>query len=281
MLSARSITDDEFEAAYSALMTDGYAIFENVLPQKDVDSLRAALAPYLGGDLRGRNDFEGLKSNRVYGLLAKDPIFAELVTHDLPMRFVERALGESCLLSACLAINLLPGESAQPWHQDDGHIHIPNPKPVSGISTFWTIDAMTEDNGATEILPGSHLWDDAKAAGLADEAAFYSQSDPNADADAHRRTETRKMTMPAGSLMMTCGNLWHRGGANRSDAPRLIITPQYCAGWARPLETMTLAVPPDIARTLPERAQQLLGYSIHPPFMGYVDGVHPAKSLQA
>lgn len=38
-------------------------------------------------------------------------------------------------------------------------------------------------------------------------------------------------------------------------------------------------MPPTIAATLPERAQELLGYSIHPPFMGYVDGMHPKRLL--
>jgi len=42
---------------------------------------------------------------------------------------------------------------------------------------------------------------------------------------------------------------------------------------------MSIAVPPEIAATLPQRARELIGYSIHPPFMGYVDGVHPEKML--
>ena len=79
--------------------------------------------------------------------------------------------------------------------------------------------------------------------------------------------------------MIAKGNLVHRGGANRSSAPRLIVTPQYCPAWARPLETMLLAVPPEKAAQLPARAQELIGYSIHPPFMGYVDGMHPKRSL--
>jgi len=54
---------------------------------------------------------------------------------------------------------------------------------------------------------------------------------------------------------------------------------QYCAGWARQMENMTLAVPPDVAATLPPRAQELLGYSIWPPFMGHVDGLHPKRLL--
>ena len=86
--------------------------------------------------------------------------------------------------------------------------------------------------------------------------------------------------MPSGSLAIAKGTLWHRGGANRSDRSRLIITPQYCAGWVRQLENMALAVPAEVAETLPERARELIGYSIHPPFMGYVDGVHPRRLLR-
>ena len=85
--------------------------------------------------------------------------------------------------------------------------------------------------------------------------------------------------MPAGSLMVALGTLWHRGGANRSQASRLAITPQYCIAWARQQENMTLAVPPERAAAYPERVRELLGYSIHPPFMGHVDGRHPAKTL--
>ena len=42
-----------------------------------------------------------------------------------------------------------------------------------------------------------------------------------------------------------------------------------------------LVVPPPMAATLPPRLQELLGYNIHPPFIGYVDGRHPQKLLNA
>ena len=99
----------------------------------------------------------------------------------------------------------------------------------------------------------------------------------HADGD---RPDAVKLIMPSGSLAITKGTLWHRGGANRSDRPRLIITPQYCVGWVRQLENMALAVPAEVASNLPERARELIGYSIHPPFMGYVDGVHPRRLLR-
>ena len=65
------------------------------------------------------------------------------------MAFAEAELGESCLLSALLAINLQPGETVQPWHFDDGGAKIPRPRPPLGVSTFWAIDDTTESNGAT------------------------------------------------------------------------------------------------------------------------------------
>src|SRR5438874_1912492 len=255
----------------------GYLIFERVLAPDRVAEIRAALAPHLARDLLGRNDFEGTKTNRVYALLAKSPVFAQLVIHPLAMAFVEAELGESCLLSALLAINLHPGETVQPWHFDDSLAKIPRPRPALGISAFWAIDDTTEQNGATEIIPGSHLWDGQIFDGAALPADFVSKGTDRHPGD---RPDAVKMVMPSGSLAITKGTLWHRGGANRSDRPRLIITPQYCAGWVRQLENMALAVPAEVAEKLPERARELIGYSIHPPFMGYVDGVHPKRLLR-
>jgi ectoine hydroxylase-related dioxygenase (phytanoyl-CoA dioxygenase family) len=257
---------------------NGYIIFENILSGEQLSSIKNALSPYLDQNITGRNEFEGHKSNRVYAMLAKSPVFADLVTHPLAMAFVEADLGRECLLSACLAINLHPGETAQPWHFDDSHYQWPRPRPSLGVSTFWAVSDLTDTNGATELLPRSHRWPDDTIDGAVGPDDFdqgvVRDGDPGARADAV------KAVMPAGSLMIAKGTLWHRGGANRSDHPRLVITPQYCPGWTRPLENMALAVPNDIARTLPMRAQELIGYSIHPPFMGYVDGRHPQRLLE-
>jgi len=256
----------------------GYLIFERVLAPDRVGEIRAALAPYLARNLKGRNDFEGERTNRVYALMAKSPVFAELAIHPLALAFAEAELGETCLLSALLAINLHPGETVQPWHFDDSVAKIPRPRPALGISAFWAIDDTTEQNGATEIISGSHLWDDQIFDGAALPADFTGKG---ADYHTGDRPDAIKLVMPSGSLAITKGTLWHRGGANRSDRSRLIITPQYCAGWVRQLENMALAVPADVAEQLPERARELIGYSIHPPFMGYVDGMHPKRLLSA
>lgn len=266
------LRDRTFDSWHAQFDRDGYLIFTGVMSSSETECVRAALAPHLVK--RGRNDFEGFRTNRVYALLAKAPdVFSELVTHPLPLAFAEAALGTSCLLSALLAINLLPGETVQPWHRDDGAIQIPLPRPSFGVSAFWAIDAMSDANGATELVPGSHLW--------REDLLDRSNERPacNVDDDPSPRTDAIKATMPAGSLMLTKGSLLHRGGANRSTSNRLIVTPQYCPGWARQIETMMASVPRDIATCLPTRVRQLLGYSIHGAFMGYVDGMHPDRVL--
>jgi hypothetical protein len=114
--------------------------------------------------------------------------------------------------------------------------------------------------GATRVVPGSHRWVDARP---------------------EPATPTVAVEMSAGSALVYLGSVWHGGGANRTDKPRLGVVLHYAAGWLRPVESHLLAVPPDIARSLPERLQELLGYNIYPPFIGYVDGRHPRKQLTA
>jgi ectoine hydroxylase-related dioxygenase (phytanoyl-CoA dioxygenase family) len=74
--------------------------------------------------------------------------------------------------------------------------------------------------------------------------------------------------------------LLHRGGANRSAAPRLALSNQYCEPWARTQENFYLGVPVERVRAMSPRLQALLGYEIMPPFMGHVTASHPAKVLR-
>lgn len=239
------------------LSEHGYVVIPGLLGPDRIERIKAELAPYLRGTLRGRNDFEGFETERVYALLAKAPVIAELVEHPRILPILDQLLAPNYLLSANLAIQLYPGETRQPLHFDDGFYKVPRPRRAFGISTIWAIDPFTGDNGATEIIPGSHRWDDRRPA----------EDDPRIES----------VIMPAGSAIVFMGTLWHRGGANRSAAPRLAVTPQYCEPWLRQIENQVLAVPREMAARYSPRVQEMLGYSIHPPFMGYVDGMHPRR----
>lgn len=272
------LSADEFQAALIGVHDRGYVIIEDVLSPADCDEYRQILEHFMAVSPKGRNVFEGTSSHRLYALLAKSERFADMIEHPLALAFAEHFLGETCLLSACLSINLHPGETVQPWHTDDGHISVPRPHGVFGVSVFWALDDTTEMNGATEILPYSHQWNVPDISGRLQDEHFEQCEDLSNTSEGG--IDFVKATMKAGSVMIMRSDVWHRGGANQTNADRLIVTPQYCAGWARPLETMLLAVPPETVTRLPTRTQALLGYSIHTPFMGYVDGMHPSRVLQ-
>lgn len=249
------------------LRDDGYVVIPDVLAPGTLSRVREQLAPYLQGEYPGRNEFEGHDSERVYALLDKAPATADLVSHERTLGLIDQLLEPNYLLSACLAILLHPGETAQAWHHDDAFVTIPKPREAYSVSTIWAIDDFTAENGATEVIPGSHRWGAEPTAGDHDEL--------------DDRDDAVVLEMSAGSVVVFLGTTIHRGGANKSSGQRLAITPQYCAPWARPQETFTLSVRPEIAATYPERVRELLGYSIHPPFMGHVGGRHPAKHLAA
>ena len=243
----------------------GFTVIEDVLDADGISAFRRALAPFLGSH-RGRNDFEGFETERVYTLVARGKIFEDLAVEPRLMALLSRFLEGAFLLSATHAINLGPGETAQSIHVDDGFYRQPRSSPSVGYSVIGAIDAFTQANGATEVIPGSHLWSEEEVA--------------------ERRKDTKAleallapMEIPAGACFVFPGKLLHRGGANRTDKPRLAFTNQYCAGWARPQENFFLSVPKEIVRAMSPRAQALLGYELWPSFMGMVTGSHPAKAL--
>jgi ectoine hydroxylase-related dioxygenase (phytanoyl-CoA dioxygenase family) len=124
---------------------------------------------------------------------------------------------------------------------------------------MWALDDFTTENGATRIVEGSHRWERTRRPG---------PDDPIIEA-----------TMRAGSVIFYTGSLLHGGGANCTETPRLGVILEYVAGWLRPQENHVIGVPPELVATLPERLQELLGYNIYPPFVGYVDGRHPRRFL--
>ena len=238
---------------------EGYAIVEQLLTRDEAKEKRAELTRILDATPVGRNDFEGFKTRRIYALFAKTRAFDEPATHPLVLGVLDRVLGPSYQLSAPVGIEISPGETAQVLHTDDGIYPIPRPHQEVIVNTMWALDDFTEENGATRVVAGSGSWVDQRP----DES-----------------TSVEMATMPAGSVMFFTGSVFHGGGANNSDRPRLGTILEYVAGWLRPQENHILAVPRATVRTLSPRLQELLGYNIHPPFVGNVDGRHPKKFLE-
>jgi len=276
-------TDTDMESIDSLLATyheQGYVIVPDVLDAGQIESTRAALQPYLDLDWTGRNDFEGERTQRVYSLVGRGREFEASAEHPFVLAMLDRLLKPGYLLTASQAISIHPGETPQPLHSDDPFYTLARPRPAISVSTIWALDDFTAIGGGTEVLPGSHKWSDEKIEALRIRPLI---PDPAAAADGDEKSswmqDLTSVEMPAGSLVFFAGTLLHRGGANTSTGTRRAFSHQYCEPWARQQENFMLSVPLERAKRMSERLRQLLGYSIHPPFMGQIAGRHPQKML--
>jgi ectoine hydroxylase-related dioxygenase (phytanoyl-CoA dioxygenase family) len=91
--------------------------------------------------------------------------------------------------------------------------------------------------------------------------------------------EAVPVEMPAGSVLLFTGRLWHGAGANSSAAPRLGVVIDYAQPWLRPCEAHTLSADLAQVRQLPWRLQELLGFYQPSPYLGFIDGRHPREWL--
>ena len=261
----------DVEAHVGRIRGDGYTVIEDLLDADQLAAVRAGLKPHLD-QYRGRNPFEGFLTERVYTLVARGQVFEGVAEDARLLAILGRFLRPGYLLTASQAINIHPGEVAQSMHYDDSFYPIPRPRPAISMTVVIAIDAFTAENGATMIIPGSQVLSDAEIADSRSVTALGLHSELAAKAV--------PAVMPAGAAIAFLGTLIHGGGANRSDAPRLAITNQYCEPWARTQENFFLGVPREQAKDFSPRLKQLLGYDVMPPFMGQVTGSHPLKALE-
>ena len=247
----------------------GWTIIENFLGADRLAAFRAGVEPLLG-HYRGRNDFEGRTTERVYTLVGRGKVFEDIACDARLMAVLAAFFKPNFLLSASHAICIFPGEAAQSLHYDDGFYQQPRPRPPLGVSVIGAIDAFTAENGGTVMIPGSHRWSDAEVMGFRLGRTPATPPPP----------EAVPLEMPAGAIAVFPGTLVHGAGANRSQAPRLGFTNQYCQPWLRTQENFYLGIPKARVRAMSPTLQSLLGYSITPPFLGMVTASHPAKTLE-
>lgn len=107
---------------------------------------------------------------------------------------------------------------------------------------------FTEENGATQVVPGSLDWPDARV------------PEPH---------EIGRATMKRGSVLIYSGGVFHSGGANVGNSDRIGLNLTYTLGWLRQEENQYLSCPPDIARTLEPDLQAMIGYQMGSYALGY------------
>jgi ectoine hydroxylase-related dioxygenase (phytanoyl-CoA dioxygenase family) len=186
------------ERVREALRRDGCAIVERLVGADLMEAARAELSPWLEATPLGGDDFAGRRTRRTGGLVARSATCRALVQHPLILATTKALLegATSFQLHLTQVIAIGPGEPGQPIHRDQwafDFFPFPSGYEVQ-CNTLWAMTDFTAENGATRVLPGSHRLEDK----------------PELKHDACEAAE-----MPAGSVFVYTGAVYHGGGANR------------------------------------------------------------------
>ena len=234
---------------------DGVVVIDGLFDDDVLGPIRAEIAPVLAVATPAGGDFLGHSTKAIPGLMARSPSFAACIIDPVLLALADHVLLPSCRdyqLQIATAQEVWAGGRGQLPHRDEavyGPVldYSPDaPQYVLGVIVAGS--AFTADNGATRIAPGSHRWDperEATADGL----------EPAA--------------MAEGSAVVYFGRTIHHAGVNITDRGRTAYIFGYSVGWLRQEEALLVECPAAYAATLPERAQQLVGYKAYSPIVGW------------
>jgi ectoine hydroxylase-related dioxygenase (phytanoyl-CoA dioxygenase family) len=245
----------ELTDASGRLERDGYAVLPARLDEEFVAAARDELGELLAAASWGAG-FDGTRTRRVWAPLAVTRCLDRAALDPLTLGIVEQVLGPGTQFGTTCAVQVHPGQGTQVLHYEQNLYPLPRDRDVM-LTAIWALDDFTAENGATSIVPASHEGPARKPAA----------------------SETVPVEMPAGSVLLFSGRLYHGAGANISDRPRLGVAIDYIQPWLRPCEAHTLSADPAQVRLLPQRLQELLGFNQPSPYFGFVNGQHPRDWL--
>ena len=231
---------------------DGGVIVDGWLSPELLRRFNAELDPLLeahtgtNSGSEASDAFLGHNTRRIQGLCAKAPSFVEIMLDDRLLAFARGVMGPispTIILNDGEVIDIGPGEPAQFMHRDDDAWNYANTTHPMIVNTIAALVDVTPEMGGTLVVPGSHRWEPGR--------------EPTPD-------EITACNLPAGSTLFFRGDTMHAGGANTTtDKRRRALSTGFCCGWLRPVENSYTNIPPDIAKTLPRQAQELLGYALY------------------
>jgi ectoine hydroxylase-related dioxygenase (phytanoyl-CoA dioxygenase family) len=239
------------QAIADLLASEGGLILDGVIPKTEVKAVRRELDPYIEATPVGRDAFTGFSTTRTGALVARSPATRALVMHPALLAACDVFLKdcERYQLHLTQVIRIRPGQPRQVLHRDrlawGGYL----PRSIEPqLNTIWALTDFTEANGATQVVPGSNLWDEGRRA-EPQEIAFAEMS--------------------PGSVLVYSGSVIHGGGENRTEADRVGVNITYSLAWLRQEENQYLSCPPAVARGLDRDLQKLLGYQMSSYALGY------------
>ena len=242
------------------LATHGYCLIPDALSPEQGDALRTRLVEQAAGeDAAGVAWHDaGGANQRVWMLLNKGQEFVDLALHPLALELMRHLLGPEILLSSITANIAGKGGLPMVLNADQGYVAPPWSVPMVA-NVMWMLDDFTEENGATRLVPGSHL-------------------EPG-PVDHSRQRESVAGTGKAGTALVFDGRLLHGTGQNVTDQPRHGILTYYSRFFIRQQENFTLSLSPEVLESASDELKALVGFKVTGT-LGGVEGPREATLVK-
>jgi Phytanoyl-CoA dioxygenase (PhyH) len=183
------------------LEAEGFAIIPALLDMATCEHLAGLImdAAHREGDGAAADGHLERGAIRVGGVLGRGDPFDRLVFDPVMLSVVSFILSGDLHLSTVTARAPELGGGGQRFHSD-WHVPAPNGK-WQAVNVIWALDDFTEENGATELMPRTHLVSETPGA-MPDKIVISAE-------------------MARGSALIYNAHLWHRGTRNASGRRRI------------------------------------------------------------
>jgi len=229
----------------------GYVILEDVLPRSRIDALGKAFEEASAGCDVPEDGRGGVPVRH------EDPFLDPLaVANPWGLQIIEAMMGDDIWSMFPYHTNTAwPGAGMQNIHRDTKHLFpdLSVALPPTLMIIHIPLVDFTDENGSTEVWPGSHLILDPPG-----------DTTPELLEERAAAMPSVRTNMPAGSVLVRDMRVWHRGMPNRTRSIRTMLSIVYFRQFHRYPDHLVhmdeiLGV---VLDRMPERAKRL--YRYHP-----------------
>jgi ectoine hydroxylase-related dioxygenase (phytanoyl-CoA dioxygenase family) len=198
------------------LEEEGYILLPGLLSTEEIGRLSDYLETlwFEEGEGASRENYVEPDARRLANLANKGDIFRSIFAHPLVLAAVETVMGTDIRLSMLNARDARPQTGGrQPFHCDTDNSGKPDARGFYACTAVWMLDDFTRENGATLLVPGSHLSGKVPKEVMVDVFAPH--------------PEEVVLTGKQGDVVVFNGHCWHAGGQNRTSSSRRAILAHY------------------------------------------------------
>ncbi|MBA3978034.1 MAG: phytanoyl-CoA dioxygenase family protein [Nitrosopumilus sp.] len=212
---------DHYDKYSNSLKENGFFLFKELLPYELINQINSHVRSIFSmeGDCAGmENPCIEPGVIRLANLADKGRIFSEFYAHPVVLQAISSVLGNFNLvmLNARKTLPRYVGNQRQAYHTDtdiNQNKGIPDEKGYFSCTAILFLTDSTIENGATNIIPGSHL--------------SYSLPQDLLSEPTARLSGEITITGKAGDVCVLNGHCWHCGGSNKSANERLTLLAHY------------------------------------------------------